>query len=50
MLNSLYDKIRLNLKFEQAFVLVLDNILGPSVVRHHDRKVSHVIIVTLNSV
>ena len=30
MLNSSYDKIGLNLKFERALVLVLENILGPS--------------------
>ena len=32
MLNSLYDKIGLNLRFELAFVSVLENISGPSAV------------------
>ena len=32
MLNSSYDKIGLNLKFERAFVLVLETILGSSAV------------------
>ena len=35
MLNSSYDKTGLNLKFERAFLLVLENILGPSAVTHH---------------
>ena len=37
MLNSSYDKIGFNLKLERAFVFVLKNILGPSVVIHYDR-------------
>ena len=38
MLNSPFDNIGLNLELEQAFVLVLENILRPSVVTHYDRK------------
>ena len=34
MLNSSYDNIRLNLKFERDFALVLENIVGPSAVPH----------------
>ena len=34
----LYDKIGLNLKFESAFALVLENTLGPSVVTHYNRN------------
>ena len=30
--------IRLNLKLEQAFVLVLENILGQSAVTHYNRN------------
>ena len=35
MLNSSCDMIGLNMKFERACVLVLDNILGPSAVTHY---------------
>ena len=48
MLNSLSDKIGLNLKFEQAFVLVLGNISGPSAVCIIIETVPHTIIVTHN--
>ena len=49
-LNSSYDKIGLNLKFEQAFVSVLENILGPSAVNIIIKTVPHVIIITHNGV
>ena len=37
-IDSLYDKVGLNLKFERAFVLVLENILGLSPVTHYNRN------------
>ena len=33
--------IRLDLKFEQAFVLVLENILGPSAVAHNRNSTTY---------
>ena len=33
-----YDKTGLNLKFERAFFLVLENTLGPSAVTHYNRN------------
>ena len=36
MLNSPYYYIGLNSKFERAFVLVLENISGPSAVTHYN--------------
>ena len=38
MLHSSYDKIGLNLKFELLFAFVLEKILGPLAVTHHDRN------------
>ena len=38
MLNLSYDTIALNLKFERAFISVLENMLGPSTVTHYNRS------------
>ena len=38
ILDSSHDKIGLNLKFERAFVLALENILGRSAATHLNRN------------
>ena len=38
MVNPSCDKIELNLRFEQAFVLEMENILRLSAVGHHNRN------------
>ena len=58
MLNSSYDKTGLNLKFIRAFVLVLENIvlvleniLGPSVVTHYNgNSTTYYMIITHNGI
>ena len=47
----MYDKTGLNSKFERAFVLVMENILGPSAATHYNRNsTTYIIIVTHDSV
>ena len=46
MLNSSYDKIRLNLKFESAFTSVLEDILGDQLLHIIMETIPHIITVT----
>ena len=50
MLNSSHDKIGLNMKFELAFILTLDNILGLSAVTYYNRNSTTFINTTHNGV
>ena len=48
--NSTYNKIGLNLKSEQTFVLLMENILGPLALTNIIEIVPHIIMLSQNGV